>query len=340
MDRAKLADAKALLYGQPIDTFIAERDVLVKQIRVKGDRNLANEVKALRKPSAIAAEVNQIVRADPDGIELILQAAALLRAAQAGALDGSSINTSELQQQYREAIRALAQSAPNKRAEVRAALEAATIDEASNEDLRSGCLVVVPTPVSMFGTAAQSSDKATTPPQEQVDELAERRARRRTRDKAEQADANETAKRDKANAEAEAEQQRVAEAELQRDKEAEAKAARTKAAQEQRVRKRKQAKLKKAHREAVRAHLAALDDEQTATSALEQAQQHVAKADDERETLEQALAAAVERSAQATVEHRAAEKAGADARDRAAAAEAEVETLAAAIDAVTTTESA
>ena len=130
VDPTSLDDAKELLYGLPLESFVAERDVLVKQIRAAGNRALANKVKTLRKPSTVAAEVNHIVRADPAGIDLILQAATLLRAAQTGALEGSTIHASELQQQYRAAIQGLSRSAPSRRAEVRAALEAATIDEA------------------------------------------------------------------------------------------------------------------------------------------------------------------------------------------------------------------
>lgn len=96
MDPTSLDDAKELLYGLPLESFVAERDVLVKQIRAAGNRALANKVKTLRKPSTVAAEVHHIVRADPAGIDLILQAATLLRAAQTGALEGSTIHASEL----------------------------------------------------------------------------------------------------------------------------------------------------------------------------------------------------------------------------------------------------
>ena len=95
-DPTSLDEAKELLYGLPLKSFVAERDFLVKQIWAAGNRDLANEVKTLRKPSMVAAEVNHIVRADPEGVDLILQAATLLRAAQTGALEGSTIDASEL----------------------------------------------------------------------------------------------------------------------------------------------------------------------------------------------------------------------------------------------------
>ena len=142
-------EAKVTLYGQPLESFVTERDTLVRELRTAGERELAAEVKQLRKPSAVAAEVNRVVRADPNGVDLILQAAELLRAAQTGALDDSTVSAGELQQQYRAAIQALAQSADSRRVEVRAALEAATIDIDSNDDLRMGALVVVPKPVAV-----------------------------------------------------------------------------------------------------------------------------------------------------------------------------------------------
>jgi hypothetical protein len=268
LETTTIAEAKALLYAQPVESFVAERDALVKAIRSGGDRALANAVKALRKPSAVAAVVNQVVRADPDGVELILQAAALLRSAQAGALDGTTINTSELQQQYRAAIQGLAQSATSRRVEVRSALEAATIDEASNEDLRTGCLVVVPTPVSIFGSAAPAptATKAKTEPDsktEPVDELEERRALHRSN----KAAAKEAAKEKAAAAEAERQRQ---DAEKERRK--------------------KLKELQKRHREALQAHLAALDEKEAASQAVALAEQELIDHDDEIESAEQALA--------------------------------------------------
>ena len=221
-DPTSLDEAKELLYGLPLKSFVAERDFLVKQIWAAGNRDLANEVKTLRKPSMVAAEVNHIVRADPEGVDLILQAATLLRAAQTGALEGSTIDASELQQQYRAAIRGLSQSAPTRRAEVRAALEAATIDEASQDDLRSGCLVVVPTTVSVFGTAPPSPaiapTSATEEPSPPVDELEARRVRRRASNDKDQPQADEEGAAEQAAAEKEAataEKRRAAEAEAE-----------------------------------------------------------------------------------------------------------------------------
>lgn len=52
------------LYGLPLDEFTAARDELARELRGDGRRAEADEVRALRKPTAAAWAVNQGVRAD------------------------------------------------------------------------------------------------------------------------------------------------------------------------------------------------------------------------------------------------------------------------------------
>ena len=320
MDPTSLDDAKELLYGLPLESFVAERDVLVKQIRAAGNRALANKVKTLRKPSTVAAEVHHIVRADPAGIDLILQAATLLRAAQTGALEGSTIHASELQQQYRAAIQGLSRSAPARRAEVRAALEAATIDEASQADLRPGCLVVVPTPVSLFGTVPPPPASATEEPSPPVDELEARRVRRRASNDNGQSQADEEGVAAQAAEQAAAEKE-AATAEKRRAAEAQRKGA-------EKERQRKITALKKEHRDALGTHLAALNAEEAATAEAAHADQAVADTAHEQATLEHALAVVHVRRATAEKARANAETAKANAHGRAEQAEAKVDALA------------
>lgn len=320
MDPTSLDDAKELLYGLPLESFVAERDVLVKQIRAAGNRALANKVKTLRKPSTVAAEVNHIVWADPAGTDLILQAATLLRAAQTGALEGSTIHASELQQQYRAAIQGLSQSAPARRAEVRAALEAATIDEASQADLRSGCLVVVPTPVSLFGTVPPPPASATEEPSPPVDELEARRVRRRASNDNGQSQADEEGVAAQAAEQAAAEKE-AATAEKRRAAEAQRKGA-------EKERQRKLTALKKEHRDALGTHLAALNAEEAAAAEAAHADQAVADTAHEQATLEHALAVVHVRRATAEKARANAETAKANAHGRAEQAEAKVDALA------------
>ncbi|MDB2392853.1 hypothetical protein N9V91_07540, partial [Acidimicrobiaceae bacterium] len=285
-----------------------------------------NKVKTLRKPSTVAAEVHHIVRADPAGIDLILQAATLLRAAQTGALEGSTIHASELQQQYRAAIQGLSRSAPSRRAEVRAALEAATIDEASQADLRPGCLVVVPTTVSVFGTAPPSPaiapTSATEEPSPPVDELEARRVRRRASNDNGQSQADEEGVAAQAAEQAAAEKE-AATAEKRRAAVAEAQ---RKGAEKERQR--KLTALKREHSEALGTHLAALSAEEVAAAEAAHADQAVADTAREQAALEQALAVVQVQRATAEKARANAETAKANAHGRAEQAEAKVDALA------------
>src|SRR4051794_38140661 len=69
------------LYGLPLDQFTAERNALAAELR-------SAEVKALRKPSAAAWAVNQLVRAEPELVEALLGAGGELRQAHRQAASG------------------------------------------------------------------------------------------------------------------------------------------------------------------------------------------------------------------------------------------------------------
>src|SRR4051794_31350084 len=69
------------LYGLPLDQFTAERNALAAELR-------SVDVKALRKPSAAAWAVNQLVRAEPELVEALLGAGGELRQAHRQAASG------------------------------------------------------------------------------------------------------------------------------------------------------------------------------------------------------------------------------------------------------------
>src|SRR4051794_15425109 len=69
------------LYGLPLERFTAERNALAAELR-------SPEIKALRKPSAAAWAVNQLVRAEPDLVEALLGAGGELRQAHRQAASG------------------------------------------------------------------------------------------------------------------------------------------------------------------------------------------------------------------------------------------------------------
>ena len=70
------------LYGLPLAEFTAARNVAASELRKAGQREAAEQVKALRKPTAAAGAVNRLVREHRDEVERFLQAAAELRDAQ------------------------------------------------------------------------------------------------------------------------------------------------------------------------------------------------------------------------------------------------------------------
>src|ERR687892_1416203 len=76
------------LFGMPLDRFIPERDALAKQLRTTGEREDADRVKGLRKPTVPAWALNQLARQDPRGVADVVELGARLRDAQRRAISG------------------------------------------------------------------------------------------------------------------------------------------------------------------------------------------------------------------------------------------------------------
>jgi hypothetical protein len=81
------------LYAAPLDEFVVERDALAKRLRADGDREAADRVKALRKPSAAVWAVNQLARRQQKDYRALLEAGDKLREAQEQVLGGESPET-------------------------------------------------------------------------------------------------------------------------------------------------------------------------------------------------------------------------------------------------------
>src|SRR3954465_6716390 len=81
-------ERSAQLYGLPLEDFTVERNALAAELRAAGDGPGAASVKALRKPTAAAWAVNQLVRAEPDLVEALLGAGGELRQAHRQAASG------------------------------------------------------------------------------------------------------------------------------------------------------------------------------------------------------------------------------------------------------------
>ena len=78
------------LFAAPLDEFVAERDELAKRLRSDGDREAAERVKALRKPSAAVWAVNQLARRQQKDYRALLKSGDKLRATQEKVLGGES----------------------------------------------------------------------------------------------------------------------------------------------------------------------------------------------------------------------------------------------------------
>ena len=121
------------LYALPIEEFTQARNDAATELRKAGRRDEAEEVKALRKPTAVAGAVNRLVREDRDQVEEYLTAAAELRDAQvAGKGDVAAATKRE-----RETLDRLLRLASG---EVRQTLQAAAVDDEAAEELRRGRL--------------------------------------------------------------------------------------------------------------------------------------------------------------------------------------------------------
>lgn len=78
------------LFTAPLDDFVAERDALAKRLRAEGDREAADRIKALRKPSVAVWAVNQLARKEGKDYRALLKAGDSLRKAQEQVLGGES----------------------------------------------------------------------------------------------------------------------------------------------------------------------------------------------------------------------------------------------------------
>jgi hypothetical protein len=154
------------LYALPLDDFVAARDRLARELREEGDRDGANTVKQLRKPSRVAWAVNQAVRAAPDLVDALIETGAALRAAQQHALDeGAPGALRDAVREQRDAVDALAtvavdalgSSGATARDRITETLRAGSLDPDAEVALRSGTLTAELTTPDVFGTLEPSA---------------------------------------------------------------------------------------------------------------------------------------------------------------------------------------
>jgi hypothetical protein len=147
MSRAELLEIADRLYAEPVADFTAARDAAAKACT---DKELAAQVKALKKPSVAAWAVNLLVRREAEQIDQVLALAESLRAA-AASMDGDELRA--LTRQRRQLTAALATSARGLAREsdvrltsavadqVEGVLNAAMLDPVAAEVVRSGLVL-------------------------------------------------------------------------------------------------------------------------------------------------------------------------------------------------------
>lgn len=141
------------LYGLPFDEFTSARDELVKRLRADKQRELAAEVRKLRRPSIPAWAVNQLARRHRGDVNALIEASERLRAEQRRALStGGADALRAAARERKRAVAALVRAAAgiltqaghaasaSHQAKIADTLNAAALDAASADAVRSGRL--------------------------------------------------------------------------------------------------------------------------------------------------------------------------------------------------------
>ena len=100
------------LYALPLDEFTRERDELAKRLRKDGEREAADAVKALKKPSVAAWAVNQVRRDRPEDVRRLIEVTEELHRVYAGLSSaGARERLEEAADMQRDLIRSLVRCA-------------------------------------------------------------------------------------------------------------------------------------------------------------------------------------------------------------------------------------
>ena len=191
---AKLDREIDRLFGLPLDEFTSSRNELARRLKGEGDKEAAEQVQALAKPSVPAWTINQLARQDKPAVKALLDAGARLRKAQERALAGGHSDALRAaQSEERQAVRELTRKAervleeagrPAGRAvleRVSASLGAAAVTEEGRDALKRGRLTSE-LKVSGFEalTGVEVPARGSAAPR---DELAERRRQKAERER-------------------------------------------------------------------------------------------------------------------------------------------------------------
>ena len=144
------------LYGLPLSEFTRERDRVARELRSEGRRAEADELKALRRPTAAAGAVNRLVREHAADVNAFLTAAAELRDAQLN-------HSSDLRSATDRERELLAQLVSSGGPAVRRSLQAAAVDEDAARQLVQGRLEMELEPRG-FGTLLAHAQRTSPKP--------------------------------------------------------------------------------------------------------------------------------------------------------------------------------
>jgi hypothetical protein len=150
--RDRVEEAADELYSLTPGEFTRARDERAKALRAEGDREAANAVKALRKPTVAAWALNQLARTGRKDLDRLLAAGEELRAAQEELLAGgdraglqkAAARERDLVAKLSAAAASLAgeagESGTGLQDKVATTLHAAALDEETAEELQAGRL--------------------------------------------------------------------------------------------------------------------------------------------------------------------------------------------------------
>jgi hypothetical protein len=174
-------EAAERLYGLPLDEFTGARNAAAKELRDRGLRAEADEVKTLPKPSVAAWAVNQLTRRHHADLDEFLDAAATARDAQLGGGSGARDAVKQLRDALERLVRAARDELGGKASEavvarIRQSLEAAAVDDRAAEEIRQGRLTKELEPAGFGTLAAHARPSAKTRQRPSEDAAAARRA--------------------------------------------------------------------------------------------------------------------------------------------------------------------
>ncbi|WP_291525678.1 hypothetical protein [Branchiibius sp. NY16-3462-2] len=134
-----LRSSIAALYAGPVEHFVTARDALVKSLRTAGEADAADEVKALRRPTAAATALNRLAQ-DPVVAQLCDLGDRLRDAQQRVDAPAMRALSNERTAAIDQLLEALGQPTGTLRDQVMATATAALADPAAGAALRSGRL--------------------------------------------------------------------------------------------------------------------------------------------------------------------------------------------------------